>query len=50
MIPVPQDNDGVGVVDVIEAEVGIHGVVDDQSSTETVDVLGGKMRVVLKSL
>ena len=49
MVPVCQDNDGVGVVNVIEAEVRILRVVDDQSSTETVDILGRKMRMVLEN-
>ena len=49
MVPVCQDNDSVGVVNVIEAEVRIHWVVDDQSSTETVNILGGKMSVVLET-
>jgi hypothetical protein len=50
MVPICQDNDGVGVVNVIEAKVRIHRVVDDQSTTESIDVLGGKMRVVLEIL
>ncbi len=48
MVPVCQDNNGVGVVNIIEAKVRILRIVDDQSSTETVDILGGKMRVVLE--
>ena len=49
MVPVRQDNDGVGVVNIIEAEMRIRWVVDDQSSTETVYILGGMMRVVLET-
>ena len=50
MVPVCQDNNGVGIVNVIEAKVGVHGIVDDQSSTETVDILRRKMGVVLESI
>lgn len=48
MVPVCQDNNGIGVVNVIEAKVRILRIVNDQSSTEAVDILGGKMRVVLQ--
>jgi len=49
MVPVRQDNDGAFVVNIIEVAVRIVWVVDDQSSTETVYILGGKMRVVLET-
>jgi len=42
MVPVCQDNDSVGVVNIIEAEVRIRWVVDNQSSTETVKHTGRK--------
>ena len=48
MVPVCQDNNGVGVVNVIEAKVGVHRIVDNQRSTETVDILRRKMGVVLE--
>jgi len=50
MVPICQDNDGVGVVNVIEAKVRIFRVVDDQRSPKSIDILGGKMRVVLEIL
>jgi len=50
MVPICQDNDGAGVVNVIEVKVRVFRIVDDQGSPESVDILGGKMRVVLEIL
>jgi len=44
--PITELDDGALVVDIIEAGMRVLGVVDDQRSTETIQVLDGKLGVV----
>ena len=46
MVPVGQRDDSRLVVDIVKARMRVIGIVDDESTTEAVTVLGRQMAVV----
>ena len=49
MVPVGQRDDSRLVVDIVKARMRVIGIVDDESTTEAVTVLGRQMAVVPES-
>lgn len=47
--PVTELDDGALVIDIIEAALWVLGIIDDQRSTKTIQILNGELRVVPES-